>query len=280
VSRPLLTGAALLVIALGAAGAARAGDPVADLHLSESASPSKVALDRRVALTYSVSNGGPQAASQVGMRIPLGEGWRPVSVSPSTGSCRGVRSIFCFLGDLPLGGHATVRVVARPVFKGTLHPRGGLTSPETDPNPDDNFAVAEVAVSDPFTGLAPENASVHVRDGILFLRYACPTSIYLYCRGPVTLIRPAPPSAQPPPPGPPPTVLPVLGESVLALPSGVDGKLRIRLNATAIQFVDKARTLPVIVITKLRDGARTKGTRYTRVNLIAPPKKKKKHHHK
>ncbi|TMM10899.1 MAG: DUF11 domain-containing protein [Actinobacteria bacterium] len=281
-SRTLLTGAALLVIAFGAAGAARAGDPVADLHLSESASPSNVALDRRVTLTYSVSNGGPNTASDVGLKVPLGEGWRPVSVSPSTGRCNGVRSIFCFLGDLPVFGHATVRVVARPVFKGTLHPRGGLTSPATDPNPDDNFTAAEVTVADPFTGLAPENAAVHVRDGILFLRYACPTSVYLFCRGRVTLIRPAPPAAQPPPAGPPPTVPPVLGESLLSLPSGVDGKLRVRLNSTAISFVNKARTLPVLVITNLRDGVRTKATRYSKVNLIAPPpkkKKKKKHHH-
>ena len=42
---------------------------VANLHLSESASPSNVALDRRVTLTYSVSNGGPNTASDVGQKV-------------------------------------------------------------------------------------------------------------------------------------------------------------------------------------------------------------------
>jgi len=68
------------------------------------------------------------------------------------GSCAGVRSIFCHLGDLALGKAVTVTVAARPMVTGTLHPRGGLTSSSGDPNPDDNFASGEVTVFDPYNG--------------------------------------------------------------------------------------------------------------------------------
>jgi len=255
-----------------AAGAASGGGAPADIHLTASANRARVRIGKPVTIAYRVSNAGPGTATDVGLKIPLGEVWRVASVRTTSGSCAGVRSIFCHLGDLALSKAVTVTVAARPMVTGTLHPRGGLTSSSGDPNPDDNFASGEVTVFDPFTGLQPENHVVHVPEDAFGLRYRCPPSVPKFCRGGVDIVwtRPGPP---PPQPG---ANQVIIGAARLSLPSGVAGRIRVRLNHDGIRLLKKFQRLRVTTITRTRDGARTRATRTAPLKLIGPPKPKKK----
>ncbi|HEX3085245.1 MAG TPA: Ig-like domain repeat protein, partial [Pyrinomonadaceae bacterium] len=89
----------------------------ADLAISKTASPSAgVAQGAQMNYTITVSNGGPDAATDVNVNDPLPAGTTFVSVTPSQGSCTAPApgnpgTVNCSLGTIASPGSATIALV-------------------------------------------------------------------------------------------------------------------------------------------------------------------------
>jgi len=95
--------------------------------------------------TVTVSNAGPDSASNVTMDDKVPEVLSVVSFSQSQGSCNKVKikgqdHVQCSLGTLASGASATITIVVHldKYVDGTLKNVATTTSDTPDPNPDNN----------------------------------------------------------------------------------------------------------------------------------------------
>lgn len=100
--------------------------PTADVTLGMAASATRVRVGRNLSYSITVSNKGPQAATDVRVTDNLPAGTTLlVSTSTSLGSCAtttsgGVNTVVCSLGNLAQNASATVNIVVKPTVSGRL----------------------------------------------------------------------------------------------------------------------------------------------------------------
>ena len=123
--------------------------PSADLALAVHASPHRVDRGRRVTLTWTVTNRGPDTDSGVVATLSLPRSLRWVGYHATGGPCGGHRTVRCTLGTLASGAHDTIRIVTVATRTGHIRSTGHVTGTVTDPNLHNNDAAATVAVIEP-----------------------------------------------------------------------------------------------------------------------------------
>ncbi len=125
------------------------GATTADLSVTKTDSPDPINLGAgNVTYTLTVSNGGPNSATNVALTDTLPAGVTFVSVSPSGPVCtQAAGTVTCDLGSLVSGGSVTVTIVVTPTASGTLDNSASVTATETDPAPGNNSATASTTVN-------------------------------------------------------------------------------------------------------------------------------------
>jgi len=110
-----------------------------DLRVTQSDSPDPVRVGDNVTYTVTVTNQGPDGATNVVLTDQLPATATLVSATPSSGSCSGTATITCALGDLANGAGVTVVIVAATTAKGTLNNDVRVVADETETHARDNF---------------------------------------------------------------------------------------------------------------------------------------------
>jgi uncharacterized repeat protein (TIGR01451 family) len=97
--------------------------------------------------TLTVSNVGPDTASNVDLTDTAGLPLKIMSAKPSQGSCKVGRPLTCALGTIPSGSHETVKVLAKVKSLGVENNAASATSSGKDPNPANNIDAARTKLS-------------------------------------------------------------------------------------------------------------------------------------
>jgi uncharacterized repeat protein (TIGR01451 family) len=119
----------------------------ADVAVALAAGPSSLLAGGDVTFTMTVSNLGPQGASDVQATLPLGPGLTYVSATSPTGTINFAGGqVVAQLGILASGGQAVITVVARTTGAGDLTETAAVTSGSLDANPTNDFASAALEV--------------------------------------------------------------------------------------------------------------------------------------
>ncbi len=121
----------------------------ADMAIAMTDAPDPVTLGDNVTYTITASNAGPDNAALVRVidGVPLGVTF--VSATPSQGSCSGTIAVTCNLGTIGSGAQATVNLVVRPTFPGTVSNTASVTTGSADSVPGNNSATATTTVNNP-----------------------------------------------------------------------------------------------------------------------------------
>ncbi len=132
--------------------------PAADLDISQVATPTPGVTGQDLTFTFTVTNLGPNDATQVQVVFTVPEGAALISppVFPD-----GDGNIFLTVGSLPVGETAMVSAVVRPSIAGNLTSRAEVRLAEIDPNVENSVSVLDTLI------VAPEGTSV--------LSFASPT---------------------------------------------------------------------------------------------------------
>jgi uncharacterized repeat protein (TIGR01451 family) len=127
------------------------GDPPsADLALRESGPSSAHEGDNNIRYTLTVTNGGPNAASNTVLTDTLDPNMKFVSATTSQGSISHSGSVVTFtIGTVNNGGTVTATVTVQATEDGSLTNSGSVTSSTPDPNSSNNTASATTSVSEP-----------------------------------------------------------------------------------------------------------------------------------
>lgn len=130
---------------------------VADLEIVAKGTPELVQVPNNMTFSVTVKNNGPDVATDVGMveRLTSGE---LISATASHGSCKGKPGrVFCKLGQLAVGGVATITVVIKPYsdFAGHYDSYFSTAGQEKDSNSENNESMESV-LANPDPNDAPE----------------------------------------------------------------------------------------------------------------------------
>jgi uncharacterized repeat protein (TIGR01451 family) len=120
--------------------------PLIDVVVSKVDSPDPVPVGATLVYTITVSNRGPDAATDVRLSDPLPRSLALLSVAPSQGTCTVSPMLACELGTIPPGVSATVVVRVRPRQTGRLENAATAVGAEPEANPADNTATAVTVV--------------------------------------------------------------------------------------------------------------------------------------
>ncbi len=135
----------------------------AGLSLTKGDSPDPVTYGNNVTYTLTVTNNGPDPATNVTLTDTLPTNVMFVSATPSQGSCSGTTTVTCTLGTINNGANATVTIVVQAkaagidlivdddagscAYTGSVSDMASVTATEPDPVPGDNTATADTAIS-------------------------------------------------------------------------------------------------------------------------------------
>jgi uncharacterized repeat protein (TIGR01451 family) len=120
-----------------------------DLVLTKSDSPDPATVGTQVTYTITVTNNGPDTATDVELTEVLPGGVGLVSVTPTIGSCAGSSTIVCDLGDMANGASATLTIVVSTSVAGKLTNSATVSSAESDTDPLNNSAEEQTQVTLP-----------------------------------------------------------------------------------------------------------------------------------
>jgi uncharacterized repeat protein (TIGR01451 family) len=100
----------------------------ADISVNMTASPTTVMSENELTYSITVSNTGPQEATNVGLRQTLSTEVAKVSVSTTQGSCKFVEwQTYCKLGNIANGQSVNITVIVRPIEGSNPFPAAGET---------------------------------------------------------------------------------------------------------------------------------------------------------
>lgn len=120
----------------------------ANLAVSLAGSPGAVKVGGQVTYTSTVTNSGPDAATNVNYRNWLPGRASLVSSSASQGSCAGSRPfVLCSLGSLASGQSATVTVVVKANKAGLIVDHVRVRADQRDPHPKNNVHSVKTHVT-------------------------------------------------------------------------------------------------------------------------------------
>ena len=119
----------------------------ADLSVVKTDSPDPVTAGANLTYTLTVSNAGPDDASNVEVVDTLPGGVAFVSATPSQGSCGEAAGVVtCDLGTIANGASATVTIVVTTGGPGVITNTVTVDADENDPDPSDNTDSEDTAV--------------------------------------------------------------------------------------------------------------------------------------
>jgi uncharacterized repeat protein (TIGR01451 family) len=134
----------------------------ADLSLSISASPNPDTVGSQLTYTITVTNNGPQDATNVTVTDALPSGLNIQLILTSQGSSSSANgTVTATLGKLKEGATATVTIIVTPTTAGSITNTATVTATESDPNTGNNTASVTVTIL-PFAGGDPNTAFVTV----------------------------------------------------------------------------------------------------------------------
>lgn len=119
----------------------------ADVSIVKSGPPT-VLSERPFSYSLAVSNGGPDAATNVTATDVLPAGLTFVSATPSQGSCSGTSTVVCTLGTLAAGQSATVTLTVRAAAGAPVLNTATVSAAQYDPTPGNGSSTASAAVID------------------------------------------------------------------------------------------------------------------------------------
>jgi uncharacterized repeat protein (TIGR01451 family) len=133
----------------------------ADLEISKADSPDPVTVGDNLTYTITVTNRGPDAATNVVVTDTLPSGVTFVSASPGCVHSAGV--VTCNLGNIPAGDSVTITIVVTPTAPGNIVNNVSVDSDTDDPDPANNAATAPTEVNEgPIGGDPPIWGSIMV----------------------------------------------------------------------------------------------------------------------
>jgi uncharacterized repeat protein (TIGR01451 family) len=115
--------------------------PSADLALLVTDGPDPVTVGNNLTYAITVTNNGPDAASNVTLTDTVPSGVTFVSSTVSQGGCSGTSTVNCPLGTINSGGHVTATIVVAPGSAGAMNNTVSVTSSVSDPNSSNNSAT-------------------------------------------------------------------------------------------------------------------------------------------
>ncbi len=122
-------------------------EPEADLEIEKDVSPGgAVKVGDELTYTLTVTNNGPNAASNVVVGDEFSDAVQVNSATPSQGTCTQTAPISCDLGAIPAAGQVTITIIALPLDRGTLDNTATVDGDEADPDPTNNSDDATVKV--------------------------------------------------------------------------------------------------------------------------------------
>ncbi len=119
----------------------------ADLSIIKTDAPDPISVGANLTYTLTVTNNGPDAASNVTVTDALPASVAFVSSTPSQGSCSGTSTVTCALGGIANGANATVTIVVTPGTAGTLNNTATVSATETDSNAANNTVTTSTTVT-------------------------------------------------------------------------------------------------------------------------------------
>jgi uncharacterized repeat protein (TIGR01451 family) len=123
----------------------------ADLSITKTDSPDPVTVGNDITYTITVTNNGPDAATDVIVTETLPSGVIFVSSSPSQGACAGTSTVACNLGTINNGLSAAIDIVVTATVTGQLTNIASASSSLPEPDVTDNSATTSTVV-DPAPG--------------------------------------------------------------------------------------------------------------------------------
>jgi uncharacterized repeat protein (TIGR01451 family) len=122
----------------------------ADLKLTIAAAPSPVQTGQNLTYTFTVSNAGPNDATNVNLSDPIPQNAAYISSNTAQGSCASNAGTFsCSLGTIKPNASVQVSLVVTSSVTGTLTNSASVSAIETDPVTSNNSASTNVNVQAP-----------------------------------------------------------------------------------------------------------------------------------
>lgn len=119
----------------------------ADLAVVALAVPSATTIGGKVTVTVTVTNAGPDAATNVELTDAFAGGFSLDSATASQGACNGNNPSVCGLGSLASGASATVTLVMSATQEGAATATATAKAAEADPNAGNDSATATVTIT-------------------------------------------------------------------------------------------------------------------------------------
>ena len=123
--------------------------PISDLSVIKNDDPDPATIGVPYMYTMTVTNNGPDAATNVILTDTLPPGVTVGSATLTQGTCTGNRELICQLGSLEVEATATVTLSVISTNVGDLMNEAFVTSSSTDPFPDNDFSAEETMVMVP-----------------------------------------------------------------------------------------------------------------------------------
>lgn len=140
--------------------------PAADVSITKTAAPPAPVAGDNISYTITVTNSGPDSATNVTVTDPVPAGTTLVSSSSTQGTCSGTTSVTCSVGTLASGGTATITIVVATSTAGPVVNIATVTATEADPDAADNSGQVTTQVA------ALAVAAIPTLDGLALLAFA------------------------------------------------------------------------------------------------------------
>lgn len=133
-----------------------------DLSIVKTSSPNPVEVNTALTYTLTVSNGGPDDATNVTVTDILPASFTIGTITPSQGACSPLvgTTLTCNLGTIANGGSATVTIQATPTQTGAILNTAIVSGDQPDPDPTDNSSTESTTVEG--SGTEPTSADLSV----------------------------------------------------------------------------------------------------------------------